>query len=58
MPTLQKLKGIEGNTMNFYANKLVNSDEEDKILKKHKLPKPALKKKNPTRPNKKMILQR
>ena len=47
------------NTMNFYANKLVNLDEEDKILKKHKLSKPALKKKkNLTRPNKKMILQR
>ena len=61
MPTLHKLKGIEGNTMNFYANKVVNSDEEDKILKKHKLSKPASKKKkkkNPTRPNKKMILQR
>ena len=61
MPTLQKLKGIEGNTMNFYVNKVVNSDEEDKILKKHKLSKPASKKKkkkNPTRPNKKMILQR
>ena len=46
--------------MNFYANKLVNLDEEDKILKKHKLSKPVLKKKkkNLTRPNKKMILQR
>ena len=31
--------------MNFYANKLVNLDEEDKILKKHKLSKPVLKKK-------------
>ena len=61
MPTLQKLKGIEGNTMNFYANKVVNSDEEDKILKIHKLSKPAsikMIKKNPNRPNKKLILQR
>lgn len=39
LPSLQKWKELEGNTMNTTVNKLDNLDELDKFLQNHKPPK-------------------